>query len=542
MNSNAPLSAARIQEIVGAVEAYGSKAKAAEALGISRDAVLRAVRKAQESVTGRARPPERVAFDLPAPGKIARYIFTCAQSNTKVHLPTWKNILALAEHYGASVHVSRFTYKKEAYGSKAVKPGKGATAADKADLWFDKAIEPFASDEGALVAPGLVWCGEMNILPTAVRPLSGLESYTGRKSGIFPHAKIAMESIASHKSEPTKFNYTTGAVTLRNYIAKKAGLKAEFHHGYGGLLVEVDSTGSWWCRQLNADSEGTLHDLDVRAKRGHVTTGHRVEALNWGDIHVSGEETPSLTACFGKDGILDTLRPKFQFHHDVFDFRFSNHHDRKNPHKRFELHLSGKDSGVDELRNVARFVMHDSWRDFCKTVVVDSNHDNAMTRWLREADYREDPKNALLFLEAQYEVYLSIAAKDKKFHLVSWAVNAMAPDYARKRGKTVKFLQQDESFVICPDANGGIECGMHGHQGPNGAKGSAAAFSRMGRKSNIGHSHSACIHDGTYVAGVTGSLDQGYNAGPSSWSHSHIVTYPNGKRAILTVWEGRWRA
>jgi len=208
MNSNAPLSAERIQEIVEAVDLHGTKKAAADALGISRDAVIRAVRKAEENATGRAKAPERVDFGLPAKGKIARYIFTCAQSNTKLHDWTWRNLVALAEHYGARIHVSRFTYKKEAYGSKAVKPGKGATAADKADLWYDKRIEPFISDEGANVAPGLVWCGEMNILPTAIRPLSGMESYTGRKSGIFPHAKIAMESIASHKSEPTKFNYT----------------------------------------------------------------------------------------------------------------------------------------------------------------------------------------------------------------------------------------------------------------------------------------------------------------------------------------------
>ena len=67
-------------------------------------------------------------------------------------------------------------------------------------------------------------------------------------------------------------------------------------------------------------------------------------------------------------------------------------------------------------------------------------------------------------------------------------------------------------------------------------------FARMGRKSNTGHSHSAGIYDGAYRAGVTGSLDQGYNVGPSSWSHSHIVTYPNGKRTIVTVKENAWRA
>lgn len=34
----------------------------------------------------------------------------------------------------------------------------------------------------------------------------------------------------------------------------------------------------------------------------------------------------------------------------------------------------------------------------------------------------------------------------------------------------------------------------------------------------------------------------GYNKGPSSWSHSHVVTYPNGKRAVVTMRGTRWRA
>jgi hypothetical protein len=35
----------------------------------------------------------------------------------------------------------------------------------------------------------------------------------------------------------------------------------------------------------------------------------------------------------------------------------------------------------------------------------------------------------------------------------------------------------------------------------------------------------------------------GYNKGPSSWSHSHVITYPNGKRSIITLQKnGNWRA
>jgi hypothetical protein len=33
-----------------------------------------------------------------------------------------------------------------------------------------------------------------------------------------------------------------------------------------------------------------------------------------------------------------------------------------------------------------------------------------------------------------------------------------------------------------------------------------------------------------------------YNKGMSSWSHSHIITYENGKRAMLTVRNGKYRA
>ena len=82
---------------------------------------------------------------------------------------------------------------------------------------------------------------------------------------------------------------------------------------------------------------------------------------------------------------------------------------------------------------------------------------------------------------------------------------------------------------------------MHGPIGPNGSRGNARALSKVGRKANIGHSHQAEIHDGLYVAGVTGKLDMGYNVGPSSWSQSHIITYLTGKRSIITFSGNKWK-
>ena len=209
---------------------------------------------------------------LPAKGHIKRYILTSAQNNTYVNAPFWKNIQALASHYGAEILVGTFSYNQNRYGKLSVKQGKEKRTGP--ELWFDPELQPYISDQRVELAEGLVWCGEMNIIPTAEDPLSGLETYTHRKSAIFPHVKIAMRSIATMQGEGTKMNYTTGSVTQMNYIQKKAGLKAEHHHSYACLIVEVNHDGNWWVRQVGAAGPTCqLQDLDVVADNGEITTG-----------------------------------------------------------------------------------------------------------------------------------------------------------------------------------------------------------------------------------------------------------------------------
>ncbi len=490
----------------------------------------------QRVVGGKVREMPTEVLPMPKQGEVKRYILTSAQNNTRVHEGLLSNILALCNHYNAELIVGSFTYDKASYGPRSTKRGKGSTKADVDELWYDPQIEPYFRDKRMQLAPGLVWCGEMNILPTAVRPLTGLETYTGRKSGIFPHAKLQLQSVASGKHEPSKINYTTGCVTQRNYIQKKAGIKAEFHHVYGGLLVEVTREG-WWVRQLVADEKGTLYDLELVAQEGEVFEYEGgVEAITWGDIHAAVLDEVVAEACWGIGGsgvgMVDVLRPRHQVFHDLFDGLTVNHHERGKCHERFERHVAGWDSVEKELLHAVEFLRSAS-REYSTEVVVDSNHDVRLKRWLQEGDYRNDPGNAELFLELQLATYRAIRQGDRYFHLLGHAMRS------RGTSKDVKFLLQDESYTI---ANGQIECGMHGDLGPNGTRGTPQGLSKMGRRANTGHTHSAEITEGLYVAGTSGRLDQGYNKGPSSWTHSHVVTYPNGKRTVITLWNGRWRA
>jgi hypothetical protein len=507
---------------------------------------------------------------LPKKGKIKRYLLTCAQNNTYLHEPLWDNLLAFAEHMGAELLVSRFAYQRSGLnrgGDKAIwadnyedarirKSGFDGEISDDFKeeeklygsdryIWAEP-IYGHLSDSRMELAPGLVWCGEWQRNPTTANPLSGFQVYTGHRSGIFPHTKLAMESVPQGKFDPPKFNYTTGTVTLRNYIQKGAGLKAEFHHCYGAALVEVDHEGDWFVRQISADSDGTFYDLDLKVQGGVVTTGHAVEAITFGDIHVSRIDKMNHQV---SAAMMDDMSPRYAFYHDILDFERRNHHEMHDPFRRFELFVENKEDVREEVGRTMEYVANRSqhWRD-CQHVVVDSNHDRALEKWLRQEDWKDDPVNMMFYIESVWQKLDAIAnGQGDEFHMLkAWWKNMMYEQEWLTNGDdpypNVTFLDEDEPFRICDDDHGGIECGMHGHLGANGARGNIRAFAKMGRRANIGHSHQAGIHEGIWQAGTSSLLDMKYNKGMSSWSHSHIITYENGKRAMLTVRNGKYRA
>ena len=462
----------------------------------------------------------------------ACYILTSAQNNTPVHTRLWDNLLAYAEARCARVMVARYAYNVAAFAAREAKPG----AAPNDRYAFAPEIQPFVNDAHVAITPSLHWCGEINILPTAERPLTGFENYTGRASGIYPHAKQVMESIATPPgTSGVKLNYTTGTVTLRNYIQRKAGLKAEPFHAYGALIAEVDESGRWFVRQLRASEDGSFQDLDFYVDNGVVTRGVRVEAIQWGDTHVAQLDPVVRATNWQPGGILDVLRPHYQFQHDVLDFEAQNHHDLKDPHAIYSKYIRGRADVGRELKELAVFLRTEQYRPSCQTIVVGSNHDAALLRWLREAEFRHDPQNARTFLALQYKVYTAMAEGRADFHLLRSLMYEMGVP------KDVQFLHDDDSFVICRPG-GGVECGLHGHAGINGSRGSPVQFAKLGRRVNTGHTHSASIIGDCFTAGTSSILRPAYARGPSSWTHSHIVTYRSGCRAIITLRDGFWRA
>jgi hypothetical protein len=533
-----PTTDERLAAIYNDVAHYPDMTSGARAAGITVGTFknrIAEIRKAGQiplidrySMRGRTRPSER------APDPVRRYLLTAAQDDTDVHRPFWENLLAYAEEIGAEVMVGPFTYNKAVFSDHETRNGA-----------FRAELQPYLRYDQVDLGP-IVFCAEMNTLPTATHPLSSLEPYTGQKWGVFPHAKIQLVSVPTVVGRPAKQIMTTGCCTIENYIEKKAGLKARFHHCIGATLVEIDAAGRLWCRQINASSDGSFYDLDIRVEAGSVTYGHRVEAITWGDIHREKLDPDVADSAWGfdietdrcqprPDTMIDALRPRYQFFHDLFDGEPRNSHRIKDHRFRFQMLLNGTDLVEDAVALASNFLWATE-RDFCQSVVVFSNHDDQLSRWLDTADFREDPANAEYFLRLQLVRYEAMRRGEK----VNIFRHALAEKHPRRLAG-VTFVDDDQSFVIC-QASGGIECGMHGHLGLNGARGNAVQFTKTAMKINKGHDHSPSIHAGVYTAGLSGLMDQGYNRGLSGWAHTHVITYETGKRSLVTITDGKWRA
>lgn len=534
------------------LEAYhragGNRSEGARLRGLKRQTYNDRLRMAEKRfgivlgkvAGGRIKAGSAEVRKPPRRGRVKRYILSSAQNNTHLH-PGFHNLLAYRDWLDAlpngscELLVGTYTYQMAAYGPKAVKRGTYDRKRVMEKLWYDPEVEPYIVDRSVQLAPGLVWCGEMNILPTNRHPLTGFEDYNGRQSNVVPHAKIAMESVASMADEPTKFNYSTGTVTQRNYLQKRAGILAEREHSYGALLVEVDDQGSWWARQLHIAPDDSLMDVGpdgcpgVRVQAGQVSVQPVTEGIAWGDVHVAEQELWVRRLAWGPNGMLDTLQPGIQFVHDVFSMRSRGHHEDRDFHRTFQKHVDGDDDVEGEVRITAEFLAEAS-RPWTKTVVVPSNHDRHLDRWLNEADFRKDPLNARYFCELQLALLRAMEAGDRGFNVLEWALRqAGCPE-------DVQFLSMDESYVV-----GDVEYALHGDLGPNGSRGSTRSLTKLGRGLTKGHDHTAAIRGNVYSVGAC-SLSFPYMKGPNSHSVSHVVQYLNGARTVVTMWAGKWRA
>lgn len=367
----------------------------------------------------------------------------------------------------------------------------------------------------------LVLAGD--VIPTAKKPINHAKlASNGRALTILPHTRQQAESLPRAKGAPESWAITTGAATLPRYRQGRAGAEAHADHALGFTVVEPD--GSF--KQVQLDENGIGYHAGIRFSPDGITD-QSGGVLVLGDVHAEKMDHDFMSKT---TALIETIKPDHIVIHDLFDMTSRNHHNRQSG---IFIASQGDRTVADDLQDAIDVLdeIQGAHPD-AKVYVVNSNHDRALDTWLDDpsVDPRKDAANLPLWCDLQKLRYqIAMAGKALPVTLESAITILMDEIDGVSSGEGVHFLGEDQSLLI-----NGIEYGQHGDRGINGARGGYAAFEKLGSCYVIGHSHSGYKNGRRVaVAGVTGSLDMGYNKGASSWSHSHVFVGNDGIPQIV---------
>jgi len=456
------------------------------------------------------------------------WIISSVQNNTPLRETFMGALLAFAKQRNAELILARTRYRNPTNQTEADR--------EDAESWWPTAAEPYLLEEELTLTVDTAMMGHVRVGATAVNPLTGLEPLMKGRHAIFAHAQIAMKTVPAPQYAHPQEMWTTGSASVKNYSDTKAGVKAEFHHSNGAVIVERSTQGTF-IRGVVADDTGGFYDLDTyygpgtATKPGKVKTGQKALALVTGDEHAIFMTDAVKKATYtAPDSLANIVRPLHRVRHDVLDSYAISHHHRQNTVTRYVKWKTGMDSMEAELQHTADFITETSGDSI--NVIVASNHHDHLMRWLNEADPKQEPWNAILY----HELMAAVLRAAEMTPSGAKSIDPFAHWAKDKVPEGTVWLSRNESYPIA-----GVEVSLHGDRGANGSRGGIKGFAKLGIRTVIGHSHSSGIEKGCYQVGAS-EEELEYSSGPGSWTITHCIIHPNGKRQLVTLKNGRFRA
>lgn len=354
-------------------------------------------------------------------------------------------------------------------------------------------------------------------LPQQIDPFFGLSGKFSRDySHIIPSPKIRYRSIASTGKYPRAL-MTTGAITHPNYkMHTRIGQLANEQHQYGFVYVEIVNNTIFNARQIEATDNGDFYYLTEKYYNGKVSY-EKPEAIILGDWH-QGDTCEKVR----RESIemVKKLKPKRLVFHDLFNGHSINHHEEDNLLAELRSVRDRRFGLENEMQEVYNEITYFAklFKD-TEIVVVRSNHDDFLERYLKDKKFVKHPQNFLFACKLIPQIINENNVPLKEaLKLVGDIPN------------NIRFLNQDETYRVR-----GVELGMHGHLGASGSKGSPRQFSRLNLKTITGHTHSPELLANGMVVGTSTRLKLSYTHGASSWLNAHGILYANGKYGLLTL-------
>lgn len=453
--------------------------------------------------------------------KKKKFIITWAQNNTPVHKEFFENLTAYAKHINADVHVIAGRYKN---------PTSIWSSEQEEEERWDTRVQPYLDANRHNIHKYVSIMSDVKIHPTAVNPMTGMHSMSGINSCVFGSPKLQMEMIPVIEGEKSKMMLTTGSCTKKNYTDSKAGKKGEFHHVIGFAIVEIEDNETFYLRQVSAEESGNFCDLykeviyDKESGKTSIKKITEIEACVLGDLHW-GHHDPEVVNLTHK--MMKKVKPKNVILHDVFDGYSISHHDMKDPFAQYGKEINGNNDLQKEVSEMLEGLV--PFEGYENVVIVRSNHDDFLDRWVKNEDWKRQPtpKNSPLYMEYS-AILLRQYAKNPS------DIKGIIPSIINKRFPKFITLGRRDSYKVLD-----WELGQHGDIGSNGSRGSLLQMRKLNTKIVVGHYHSPGRKDGALAVGTSTHIRVGYNMGPSSWLQSHVIIHKNGKAQHINFYKNK---
>jgi len=446
----------------------------------------------------------------------SRFIITWGQNNTPIHKGFYQNIEAYAAEIDADIHIMLGRYKN---------PTSVFEDAEE-EFWVEE-IMKYADANRHDIHKYVSIMSDVKVQPTAVNPMSGMQGMSGVNSCIFGSPKVQMEMIPVLEGNKPKMMLTTGAVTLKNYTDSKSGKKGEFHHTLGFAVVEIKDKDTFFVRQVTADDKsGAFSDLYYRVENGKVSNVKSLEAIILGDIHFGHHDQSVIDTTLK---FMNKVKPNHVVLHDVFDGDSISHHQMKDPFVQYGKEIHGTNDLKKELDGLMDGLK--PFEKFNNVVIVRSNHDDFLDRWLKNEDWKKQPtfKNSRLYMQLS-DILLEQYANDPM------KIKGVIPSLINQKYPKFITLGRNASYKV----KGGWELGQHGDIGSNGSRGSLLQFRQLNTKIVVGHYHSPGRKDGAIAVGTSTKLRVGYNNGASAWLQSHVIIHEDGRAQHINFINGEF--
>ena len=428
-----------------------------------------------------------------------RYIISSAQSGSPVNDTFYINMMKYAEFINAEVGIIATRYRNPT-----------SNFVVETDVW-DNILEGHLTAVRQTLHKNLSLVADLKIQATSPNPTNGLDAFEGHKSIIVGSPTVESRSIPVLPTDTQKSIYSTGTVTVPNFTDSVAGGKAEDLHNYGFVVVEIENDDVVHVRNVIANVDGSFNDLIYRVEDGEITQ-EDTQTLVWGDSHFAQKDF-RVTKAFRN--LCEDLGVSHSVLHDVWDSESINVHNVKDPIIQHQLMKEGRD---DLQKELDQMIDELEWfsENMLKTTVVYSNHDDMLDRAMVQSDWRDNLKNAEVFVRL-LSLKLSGKADDGIIH---YLIN--------QHFDNITALGVEDSYI-----ENGVELALHGHKGPNGSRGNIKSFGRLTTPNIIGHSHAPGIKWNTFQVGVSCGLKHGYNKGLSNWGYAGVTLNKHGARQLI---------